>query len=419
MEVLTLPPARDEEAQRRIVFTKGYLPTDVTPSNSNVSVYVNRFPLGDIDNFKLIRFAYALSRKQNGDVGALKRYAPWETAYYQALEATEIDLDPHYGIKAQGDYVSGIDGGYLAPEAWSQQWSDLLRPFSAIGQLPVTKLSVPFRVVHLPKVTADITVGYPGENTAPSATQFSFGLLTYTARKADAVIAVSNELIRDAPGLAERVLQMSSAGAVALDRDTQILLGQGGPGPTGLIYSPLVQKYYPGASASAAITTTPGHATPSFNHLSQLRGKVHNLNGTSLVPVGQAHCNGMIVHSRFEQTVLTLGTAAGPWTDAQGRPLWQTDLGTEDGASSLLGQKWILTNILPTNSTDGGGTASSYVIAGWWEQFALFEAQQILFETTQEASYFANDQTGVRIKHRWDAAPIHAEAFAVMAGVDQ
>jgi len=75
-------------------------------------------------------------------------------------------------------------------------------------------------------------------------------------------------------------------------------------------------------------------------------------------------------------------------------------------------------NILPTNSTDGGGTASSFVVAGWWEMYALFQALQVAYDTTMEATYFQNDQTGVRVLSRWDGAPLHPEAFAVLAGCD-
>jgi hypothetical protein len=411
---LTAPPVEDEK--RRSVTSKGYLPKDVSVANSNVEFYINRFPAGDIDNFSVCRYAYALGqmRYYGKGQGALLKYAPWETQYYQALDEVSY--------KAQGDQVSLIDGGSLAPEAWTSVWSDLLRSFSAIDQLPVMRLNVPYRVAHLPKVTGDVTVSYPGENTAPSATQFKFGQLTYTARKPMAEIAVSNEMMRDAPGMADALLRKSTAGAIALDRDTQILTGVGGSQPTGLITlatNGTIAKYYPGATPGANITTTAGHFTPSFNHLSQLRGKVHQLNGSTLVPTGQAHCNGMIAHSRFEQTVLILAAATGAWTDAQGRPLWMTDLGSADGSTSLLGQKWALTNILPTTSTDGGGTASSFIIAGWWDQYALFTAQQVAFETTWEESYFQSDQTGVRIKMRWDGSPIHPEAFAVLAGVDQ
>src|SRR5215472_4852455 len=381
-----------------VVLKSGYLPSELRPAITPLNIL--RFPLGDIENFSVCRYAYAQAQQRyygkSHSVYAAR--APWETKYYEALSAVSA--------KAQGEYVSIQDGGALAPEYWSGQWNDLLRAFSALDQLPVTRFSVPYRITHIPKVSVDITLQYVGENANITPTQaFQFGQVTYTARKAAAVLPVSNELMRDAPTLADQLLRQSTARAIAYDRDLQALTGQGGPNPTGLVTmatNGTISKYYPGSSATSSIQTSANHATPSFLHTSQLRGKVHQLNGSANAP------------------------AAGPWTDNNGRPLWMSGLSTsatrqdEDHASdgALLGQVWVLTNILPTNSTDGGGSASSFVIAGWWEMYAIFTSLQVAFDTTMEASYYQSDQTGVRVLARGDTVPIHPEAFAVMAGVD-
>src|SRR5215472_6276206 len=443
--MLAAPPngrldAIEPGADPAVVLKSGYLPSELRPAVTPLNIL--RFPLGDIDNFSVCRYAYAqaLQRYHGKGEGIYHIVAPWETKYYEAIAevekaraeaARQLALEHKIQVKAQGEYVSTQDGGALAPEYWSGQWNDLLRAFSALDQLPVTRFSVPYRITHIPKVSVDITLQYVGENANITPTQaFQFGQVTYTARKAAAVLPVSNELMRDAPTLADQLLRQSTARAIAYDRDLQALTGQGGPNPTGLLTmatNGTISKYYPGTSATASIQAGANHATPSFLHTSQLRGKIHQLNGSSNAPAtGQAHCNGMIVHSRFEQTVLTQGTAAGPWTDNNGRPLWMSGLSTsatrqdEDHASdgALLGQVWVLTNILPTNSTDGGGSASSFVIAGWWEMYAIFTSLQVAFDTTMEASYYQSDQTGVRVLARGDTVPIHPEAFAVMAGVD-
>jgi HK97 family phage major capsid protein len=400
--MLSAPPTEPD------VLRKGYLPHDVHAHNSDISFYINEFPLGGAENFSVARAAYALARQKLGHGDAWMRHAPWEKGYLDALGKVTIKA-------GQGEYVSGIDGGYLAPEVWSDRFFSLLRPFSALDRLNVTRVTVPAHIVHIPKITGDLTVNYPGENASINTSQLSFGQLSYTARKAAPRILVSNELMRDAPELADQVLRLESARAIALDRDTQALLGQGGDNPTGLINLPQVSVYYPGASASANIQTSANHATPSFNHVSQLKGKVHQLNGSTAVPTGQAKCSGIVAHTRFEQTVLTLTAAAGPWTDAQGRPLWMSDLNEGEG---LLGVDWCLTNIMPTASTVGGGTASSFMVAGWWEMYVLFECLTLSFDATQEGAGFASDQTEVRITHRYDLGPAHPEAFAVLAGCD-
>jgi HK97 family phage major capsid protein len=400
------------------VFTKGYLPPSIDRHSSNVAEVVAskapdvlRFPLGDIDNFSVGRVCYARTLEQLGqshDV-AWGRWAPWEKQYLEALNQVQY--------KALGDQVSGVDGGFLAPELWSSQWFSLLRSAAILDQLPVRRISFPIRLARIPKVTGDVTVTYESEGVALATTSFQFGQSTFSPRKATALINVSNELLRDAPETADQVLRQESAAAIATDRDTQALIGNGQAGaPVGLINNPKVTKYYPGASATAAISTTPAHGTPSFLHLSQLKGKVTSLNGSSDVTAGQAQCTGMIAHTRFEQTVLTQAAAATAWTDAQGRPLWMTGLSADGG---LLGVKFPLTNILPTTSSDGGGSTSSYIIAGYWERYVIWECMALAFDATPHGDGFVKDETQVRIVHRYDAQPAQPEAFAVLAGCDQ
>ncbi len=385
------------------VLTKGFLP----PSTRTDSIMINRFPLGDIDNFSVSRAALARSQELLGKSHdyAWQRDAPWEGMYYDALRETK---------KAQGEYVSGQDGAFLAPEVWGTQYFSLLRGFSVLSQLPVTTVSVPARITHLPKVMGDPAGVYSTENTALSNTGFLIGQMTYTAHKATHLIPISNELIRDAAGMADMLLRKESALYHAFDRDVQLLTGQGGVNPTGLVTlgtNGTVTKYYPGASATASIQAGANHATPSFLHVR------------------------IIAHSRFEQTVLTQASAAGPWTDANGRPLWMSGLGRPwqtDMASAtrntmatdqfadpgnLMGQIFALTNILPVTSTDGGGTTSSFMIAGWWDMYVLYESNAFQYDAAIEPA-FSNDQTLIRAIHRYDGGPARPEAFAVMAGCD-
>ena len=399
--------------------------TELHTAKAALNFYINRYPLGDMDNFSVSRHAYARAQADSHNKPSLlTKIAPYETAWFEARE------------KAMGDQVSGQDGGFLAPEVWGGPYFSLLRSFSVLGQLPITRVSFPARVRNLPKVTADVVASYSTEGTAPTGTAFKIGQLTQSARKASHEITVSNELLRDAPGMADTLLRKESALAHALDRDTQLLTGTGGLNPTGLITmatNGTIKKWYPGASATASISATPAHGTPSFLHVSQLRGQVHSLNaGVGLGGngftgyTGQAHCNGIIAHTRFEQTVLTQASAAGAWTDANGRPLWMGGLGRPGmpGQSDefadpdvLMGQIFALTNILPTTSIDGGGTTASFMVAGWWDMYVLFECAEFLYDVSNQPA-FLNDQTIIRAVHRYDGAPALPEAFAVLAGCD-
>src|SRR5215475_7122203 len=84
-------PALVDQGDASNVMKKGYLPAGVRTAPI---VNVNRFPLGDIENWSLARAAYAQSQSKllyggPGNAGIWHKYAPWEYAYYEALESQD------------------------------------------------------------------------------------------------------------------------------------------------------------------------------------------------------------------------------------------------------------------------------------------------------------------------------------------
>jgi HK97 family phage major capsid protein len=437
---------REESAHYRIkakeleatstILQKGYLPAEVTPSNSDVTVHINHFPLGDADNFHVSRAAYAKALSEGRMYGpAWDKYAKWEKEYLYALSRVERK-------GAQSDSISGQDGGFLAPERWNATWFGLLRSVTVLDQLPITRVSVPARVEYIPTVSTDITIQYLGENVAIAPTQFNFGQVSFTAHKSAALMNVSNELIRDAAGLADQLFRDQTARAIGTDRDTQLLVGSQGTrgvapsglgGPTPLLGHDLITNsfmYYPVTTAAGAITTTPGSFQPSYQHIGQMVNKIETLNGYTGATIGQVACDGVVAHSRFKQTVLS-GTKM---QDTQARPMWLSDLNAGSGTGDsvmgggsptvlggFMGMKWALTGVLPTNLTLGGGTTESVMIFGSWKNYVLFECLTPTFDSTifsgTASTGFAADQTQIRITYRYDGAPAYPYAFGILAGV--
>jgi HK97 family phage major capsid protein len=75
------------------------------------------------------------------------------------------------------------DGGFLAPEAWSTSFIDQIHPASATGRLPITRIPMGTRVVHVPRLSANIQINYAAENAALTANQAQFQQVSFTARK--------------------------------------------------------------------------------------------------------------------------------------------------------------------------------------------------------------------------------------------
>lgn len=396
---------RELEADTRPIFKKGFLPPEVKFATTDISVHVPKFPKGDVDNFSLSRAAYAQDQARHGDRGkAWAEIATWEKQYLDAMQEVKYKAN-------MGDSVSGQDGAYIAPEFWSSQWFDVLRSISAIDQLPVTRFQLPYRKAYIPKITNDVTVTYPGENNSASTTVYKFGQVTATARKAVAYFRASNELIRDAGDLADNIFRQSTAGAIAIDRDSQIFLGNTAsqPSPTGMIFMPQIPVYYPGATTTTPLTSTGATGTPFYQTIAQVVNKVESLNGNANVSSGQAVCNGFVANSQFKQTLFS----SPRFLDSSNRPMWFTDPNVDGG---FFGGKWALSNVIPTAATVNG-QGGSIIIAGWWQKFALFECMTLGYSSTMESQAFANDQTEIRVIHRWDASCINPEAFVILAGL--
>lgn len=368
------------------------------------------FPRGDIDNFSVTRWCMAVDRANNTSEGgtAYQKHAAWETAYYSACEKLALSN------KAMGDMVSGQDGGFLAPEEWSQRFIDQLYPAMALSALPLTRIPMGTRVTHVPRLNSNITIQYLAENAALSAVQAQFQQVSFTARKQAFFVQISNELIRDSNPAAEAILRNNATHYMAIDRDKQILLGNGQAGaPTGLLNQTNVTAS--GGSATAPFATA---QTPIFSDFNTMVYNVENLNGSTNVPTAQATCTGIVAPVALKQKMLNM-------IDSNGRPIFDFGVnqirgnlsGAANGAgvnrSSLLDglfgvPTWVLTNIL------AGTAGSRNVFAGDWQYLWVMERQDVeLLSSNVAGTAFQNDQTWIRGIARYDVGVAHPEPFYV------
>jgi hypothetical protein len=414
---------------------------------NGVSFNVLKFPRGDIENFSVCRWAMALERSQNTAEGtqAFAKHAPWESAYYAALES--------YGeTKAQGDMVSGQDGGYIAPELWSTNFVDQIYPQAATSRLPITRIPMGNRVVHVPRLSANIQVNYGAENAALTANQAQFQQISFTARKQYAFIQISNELIRDSNPAAQTILQNNAARYMALDMDYQILLGNGLAGtPTGLYNQTNVTKAngsngggFSGAAAPAGVGSNSKY--PRIDDLTNSIFNVEDLNNSANVPIGQANVTGVVGAVALKTLITGANDAALSITNGTTRPDY--DFGYNqmrwanrpDGSSSLDGflgiPTWVLTNVVKHSLLAGSGGASAAptsnasrlaspnpvavadmnpVFFGDWQHLWVMQRMDIeILASNVAGTAFQNDQTWVRLIRRYDVGVAHPEPFYIV-----
>lgn len=382
----------------------GYLPgVDVPPEAQKKIVETavkggfnfNLFPQGEIDNFSVTRWAMAEQRSHGAEgQAAFLRYAPWESKYYYALERYNM-------TKAMGDMVSGQDGGFLAPEQWSTRFIDQIYPQLALSRLPVTRIPMGNRVVHVPRLSSNIAITYAAEQGAITANQAQLQQVSFTARKQTFLVQISNELIRDSNPAAEAILTNNATRYLAIDRDKQALLGNGQAGaPVGLLNA-------------TNVTVAAGFSgTVVFTDFNTLIYNVENLNGSSNVPLAQTVCSGIVGPVALKSTILNLKDST------NNRVMYGYGIRDErgqarpDGSAMLDGMfgvdNWVLTNIL------AGSAGSRNVFFGDWQHLWIMERQDIeILSSNVAGTAFQNDQTWVRGISRYDVGVAHPEAFYV------
>ena len=411
---------------------------------------VLKFPRGDIDNFSVCRWSMACEQARNTNAGELAyaRIAPWEKAYYAALEAYALTKSEST-LKAQGDMISGQDGGWLAPELWSTSFIDQIHPASALARLPVTRIPMGTRVVHVPRLSMNLQVNWAGENSSLTASQAQFQQVSFTARKQALFIQISNELIRDSNPAAMQILQTNGSKYMAWDQDFQALLGTGQSAtPTGLYNQTNVTKANGtnGGGFNGGSNTLVGTNSkyPTVSDIAAGIYNVEDLNGSANVPLGQAQCTGILGPVALKVHITGQSDAAQGVSAGSQRPnydfgwnqmRWQNRL---DGASALDGlmgvDTWVLSNIIKKTLVAGTGGASAApttvnnltspnpvaagnmnpVFFGDWQHLWLMERQDIeILSSNVAGTAFQADQTWIRLIRRLDIGVAHPEPFYI------
>jgi HK97 family phage major capsid protein len=127
----------------------------------------------------------------------------------------------------------GTAGGFLVPEEQSREVAEYLRYITSVR--PYARVIPINGTMTMPTVNAGITASYIGELQDDLAQDLQIGQRRFTARKLRALVAVSNDLIRNSSPEADRIVRDDLAGGLAEAEDLAFLRGNGlGENPKGL-----------------------------------------------------------------------------------------------------------------------------------------------------------------------------------------
>lgn len=132
------------------------------------------------------------------------------------------------------------EGGYLFGPTMSDDFIGLIRPASMLLRLGVTEVPMPDGNLTVPRQEDGTSVTWAGENEdVNSSDDPSFGDVKLSAKKAVAIVAISNDLLRVQSVQADQIVERDARRAMAQEIDTQGLIGPGSQNkPLGLLRDP-------------------------------------------------------------------------------------------------------------------------------------------------------------------------------------
>ena len=300
----------------------------------------------------------------------------------------------------QASVASG--GGLLIPMELSAELIDLLRPRTVVRKAtPLSRqISIPRGNLTMPRINTGATIGYIGEGQSSAATQEAIGAVNFTARKAKAIVPVSNDLIRFAQGSADAMVRDDMIRQLAVLEDANFLRG------AGTVYTP---KGMRNLAAAANILTSQS----SFSVTTSIQDM------TSLVnALESAFVQMSAPHWFFSQRTKNFFYDA---RDSVGGFLFREEM--DRGQFRGIPFSW--TQSIPQNL--GGGANASEVYLVDMDEFIIADVPGLMIDASQEASYspdgstlnsaFDRDEMVIRVIAEHDCNVKHTASIGVLTAV--
>lgn len=297
--------------------------------------------------------------------------------------------------------VTAGAGGVLVPTNFSADVIESLRPVSVVRRMGARSIPLNNGNLTMPRITGNTAVTYLGTETDIATTDMTFGDLKLSAKKAAAIVPISNDLLAMSgvnPGIDQLVTSDLTA-SMGLSEDLNFLRANGtGALPKGLRYWAL------------AGNIVPAPADPDLQqvdtYLSGLMLRLENAN------VSMGAC-GWVMAPR---TIRWLGSLR----DGNGNKAYP-----EIEKGQLKGYPFALTTQIPINLGVGANESEIYFVN--FADIYIGEDTNLVVSYSAEASYrdgagntvsaFQRDQTLVRVIAKHDIGPRHVESIVVGTAV--
>ena len=194
-----------------------------TVASSHIDAEIKRLGLDKIDR-KFGVFPNSYVNKTDEEIAKMDKTA-------KAVEFVKAvfrkDIGALASMKALNE-GTGSAGGFIVPEEWAAEVNRIVEDF---GLIPKLSRRYPMRhdTLRVPRLSSSVTVSYPGEGSAGTASQPVFAEVNLLSKTLVGLTAMTNELLEDANVDVVQLLTELFAEAIAGEADKQGLAGSGSP----------------------------------------------------------------------------------------------------------------------------------------------------------------------------------------------
>lgn len=294
-------------------------------------------------------------------------------------------------------------GGFLVPEEYAAEINRIAEDFGLVRRF-ARRISMGTDTMNLPTLTTNVTVSWPGEGTAGTASDLVLGNTALAANTAIGLTVLSNELLADANVDLTRVLAELFGEALAGEEDEQGLVGVGSP--------------FQGILTHGSVNTVVmGSGDTGFTNVSAdyLRDMISDIKPLALSGAG------FIMHREIWGEVQKLQDGASQYIASLSQPLIGPNANVSGVAGTAVGSIWGYPVYLSEKMPALADTAVSteFIIFGNLSHLWMGDRQQMSLSisdsaTVGAADVFASNQSAVRVTERIALAVGLPTAFTVL-----
>lgn len=318
--------------------------------------------------------------------------------FFKAVAHKDIETARGLVSKANFNETTDAQGGYLVPDEFRSEVVRLAEDFGIVRKLarviPMTR-----ETLKLPKVTASVSVYWPGEATAGTVSQPTLGQVSLVAKTLVGLTPITNELLEDADADTIGLLVELFAEAIAGEEDNQGLAGSGSP--------------FTGVLADAGVTTvTMATGADTFAEITAdyLRDLIASLKPIAL------QGSVFVMHRAIWSIVQKLKGSDGQYIATVAQPVISKDASQGIG---VVGYIWGYPVYLSEKMPSTTAVSTKFVIFGNFKYMYLGDRRQITVAVSDQATIgttnlFESNMSALRITERIGLTIALPTAFAVL-----